>query len=95
MPTTHRLKTLPPFFDAVVRGDKTFEVRKDDRSFQAGDTLVLEHFDPEKEGVPFAAPPVNKPDPIHLRCTYVLRGGQFGIEPGYVVLGISKTTPEN
>lgn len=89
MATTHTLKTLPPFFDAVVRGDKTFEVRKDDRAFQAGDTLVLNHYDPEKDGVPFAAPYI-KPDPIMLRCTYVLRGGQFGIEPGYVVLGISK-----
>lgn len=95
MSTTHTLKTLPPFFDAIARGDKTFEVRKDDRAFQAGDTLVLNHYDPEKEDHPFAAPRINKPDSIVLRCTYVLRGGQFGIEPGYVVLGIAKTTPEN
>ena len=28
---THELKILKPYFDAVVSGDKTFEIRKDDR----------------------------------------------------------------
>lgn len=37
----HVLKTLPDYFDAVARGEKTFEVRRDDRGFQKGDILVL------------------------------------------------------
>jgi hypothetical protein len=32
---------VQPFFDEVWEGRKTFEVRKDDRDYQAGDTVVL------------------------------------------------------
>ncbi len=38
---THELKILKPYFDAVVSGDKTFEIRKDDRPYKIGDTLIL------------------------------------------------------
>lgn len=38
----HKLKILPEYFEAVKSGSKTFEVRKDDRGFQAGDTLFLQ-----------------------------------------------------
>jgi hypothetical protein len=38
---THELKTLPIYWDAIKRGEKLFEVRKNDRFFQAGDTVVL------------------------------------------------------
>lgn len=37
----HELKTDPEVFDAVARGEKTFEIRKDDRGFSVGDTLLL------------------------------------------------------
>jgi len=37
----HELKTDPFVFDEVQAGDKTFEIRKDDRGFRVGDTLVL------------------------------------------------------
>ena len=42
----HELKCWPEFFDAVDRGDKTFEVRRDDRGFQVGDTLRLHRYRP-------------------------------------------------
>lgn len=45
--TTHRLKTWPEPFAAVVSGEKTHEVRKDDRGFKVGDTLVLCEWIPE------------------------------------------------
>ncbi len=45
--TLHKLKTWPTFFAAVERGIKTFEVRKNDRNFQVGDTLLLEEWNPE------------------------------------------------
>lgn len=38
---THDLKILPEYFDAVAFGLKTFEVRKNDRDFKAGDTINL------------------------------------------------------
>lgn len=37
----HELKTWPPYFDAVARGLKTFEIRKNDRDFRRGDILWL------------------------------------------------------
>jgi hypothetical protein len=46
----HILKIEPPFFQAVVDGLKTFEIRKDDRGFQAGDDLTLREFDPAYKG---------------------------------------------
>lgn len=90
MPATHHLKTWPAYFDAVERGDKTFEVRKNDRAFQAGDTLMLEYFDPSR-------PPEQWQgfgrQPIMRRVTFVLPGGEFGIEPGYVVMGLAEVEP--
>lgn len=81
MPTMHNLKCLAPYYDAVLRGDKLFDVRKDDRSFQTGDTINLQRIENNPaEYVHFPA--------LICTVTYVLRGGQFGIEPGYVVLGI-------
>lgn len=46
--TTHDLKCWPEFFDAIARGEKTFEVRKNDRGFQKGDRLRLLKYDPNR-----------------------------------------------
>lgn len=43
----HELKTWPVYFARLLSGEKTFEIRKDDRGFQAGDYLVLREFDPD------------------------------------------------
>jgi hypothetical protein len=83
----HHLKTWPQFWYAVGRGDKNFEVRKDDRAYQTGDTLMLEYYDPEEPQ------PVYHHEPIERIVTFVLPGGQFGIEPGYVVMGLSHPDP--
>jgi hypothetical protein len=48
MTTTHELKCLPVFYDAVVAGTKEFEVRKNDRNFQPGDTVILKEYNPLK-----------------------------------------------
>lgn len=41
---THELKILPQYFEKVLDGSKTFEIRKDDRGFEVGDILVLKEF---------------------------------------------------
>lgn len=41
----HELKIYPNFFKAVISGEKTFEVRKNDRQFKAGDMLALNEYD--------------------------------------------------
>ena len=38
--TTHQLKTWPEYFASIIDGTKMFEVRKADRSFKVGDTLL-------------------------------------------------------
>lgn len=81
----HRLKTWGPYFDAVISGAKPFEVRRDDRGFQQGDRVQLVevlHYDD-------SVVPTGREAMYEI--TYVLTGGQFGIEPGHVVLGLGGT----
>jgi len=47
MSTTHNLKCWPGPFAAVASGLKTFEVRKDDRPYAVGDTLLLRAWCPD------------------------------------------------
>lgn len=79
MKRTHELKTRPAYFDAIRSRDKKFDVRRDDRGFQKGDTLVLREWSPERVGY--------TGNEERRTIKYVLTGGQLGIEPGYVVLG--------
>lgn len=89
MPRHHRLKTLPDYFQAVWDGDKNFEVRRNDRGFQAGDRVtLLEHdrsavleIDPWPDGYSGRS--------ISAFVTYVLAGGAFGIQAGHCVLGLN------
>lgn len=41
----HELKIWPQYYKPVSEGKKTFEVRKNDRVFHAGDTITLREFD--------------------------------------------------
>lgn len=83
--TEHELKTVAPYFEAVKSGAKTFEVRKDDRNFQVGDTLVLREWlnDYGASGGGYFTCRV-----CRHTITYKLAGGQFGIADGYCVLGL-------
>jgi ASC-1-like (ASCH) protein len=78
---THYLKTWPPYFERIKNGQKTFEVRKNDRDFQVGDTAILNEFNPKTQE--FTG------DEVIRIITYVLHGGQFGIESGFCVFGLS------
>lgn len=39
--TTHRLKVLVKYADAIMNGTKTFEIRKNDRDYEVGDKIVF------------------------------------------------------
>jgi hypothetical protein len=43
----HELKTWPVYFEAIWEKRKSFEIRKNDRGFQAGDTVLLREYRPE------------------------------------------------
>lgn len=86
--TEHTLKTIDRYFDAIATGHKTFEVRKNDRAFQKGDILILERWDETRLGPQQTIPK----QIIRKRISYLLQGGQFGIEPAYCVLGLADVT---
>jgi hypothetical protein len=46
---THSLKTLNPYFAQVCVGEKTAELRLDDRGFEVGDTLRLQEWSEESD----------------------------------------------
>lgn len=77
----HELKTWPSFFNAVMNGVKPFEVRKLDRNFKVGDYLLLREFNPNNGSYTGAV--------CTRQITYILKGGNFGIEDGYGVLGLT------
>jgi hypothetical protein len=81
MKTTHELKCWPEYFGPVVRGEKTFEIRKEDRVFHISDWVWLREWSPDTKKHTGMS--------CIRRITYILDGGQFGIEPGYVVLGLA------
>lgn len=86
--TVHSLKTEGIYWDAVAAGEKTFEVRRDDRAFQTGDVLHLIRLTPARL---YDTDGNGLPRVIRKRITYLLQGGQFGIEPGFCVLGLGET----
>jgi hypothetical protein len=45
---THHLKVSPTYFHDLWNGNKTFEVRRNDRAFQKGDLVVLQEYDESK-----------------------------------------------
>lgn len=91
MSARHVLKVVPPYMDALLDGSKTFEVRRNDRGFQRGDTLVLWEMLPGK----CTAFPCDQcaPRSVEAEVTYVYGGDpRFGDWPaGTVVLGIKTT----
>lgn len=77
----HQLKILPKYFKEVAKGNKTFEVRKDDRKFKIGDCLVLREF----ENGEYTGQYVSK------YITYILgreEDEKQYVADGYVILGI-------
>lgn len=77
---THRLKILKPYFEAVAAGDKTFELRKDDRPYKIGDTLVLTEI---------GAKEVPTGRVIKKKVGYVLRDcPEYGLDNGYCILSL-------
>ena len=91
MTVTHIVKTWPAYFQAVKRGEKRFEIRRDDRGYQKGDLLEQREYDPQL-GVTERQHYTG--DHITHRIAYVLTGGQFGLEPGFVALSLEESSDD-
>lgn len=89
----HDLKIWPEFYAELIAGRKPFELRKNDRNFEVGDELDLYEYDPKTEQFTGC---------VAVRTvTYILGhrpdagcAATFGIQPGYVILGVSAPAQE-
>lgn len=77
---TRELKCWPEFFGPVLAGLKPFEIRKNDRDFRVGDTLVLREWCPTRQ---------DYTGRTCFRTVTYLTDYPAGLQPGYVVLGIA------
>ena len=81
----HKLKLDIEFCDAVFNGEKTFEVRLNDRGYQTGERIKFTPID--SHGVIIE----HKIAKTEYEITYILNG--WGIKNGYVVLAIMELPP--
>lgn len=86
-PKIHELKVWPPYFRAVKDGAKPFEIRYDDRGFEVGDKLFLREFSPLGYYKADEAAYYTGRTCIR-KISYILRGKEWGLMDGYVVLGL-------
>ena len=73
----HHLKIETEYYQAVEKGLKKFELRKDDRNFKVYDMLHLE----ETVNGTYTG---RKLSPIEIK--YIMRGGKYGLEDGYCIM---------
>lgn len=75
----HDVKLGTTFFDDVKTGRKTFELRKNDRGYKEGDTIVLHEY---KDGTTTGRT-------ITKKIVYMLEDF-MGLEDGYCILGLGE-----
>ncbi len=76
----HYLKTWRDPFDAVVRGAKCHEVRRNDRDFHAGDRLALLEWDNRTAKYTGRR--------IDVLVTHVTAPGTFGLPDDLIVMSV-------
>lgn len=86
MSALHELKTDPEPFKQVWSSRKTFELRRDDRKYLAGDVLHL------RELIQTVELPADKARytgrEMLLLVTYLLRSPAYGLPEGYVIMSL-------
>lgn len=76
---THVLKTWIQYFSPQEKGDKLFELRKDDRPYEVGDKFISQEFDSKNNQY------TGKETTYVI--TYILRDAEmFGLKQGYCIL---------
>jgi len=80
MQIEHELKCHSEYFQRICTGQKTFEIRKNDRDYQVGDILALREYDPKT-----GWPDHGSVDQRRVKIVYMTSYAQ---QEGYVVLGI-------
>lgn len=78
----HEIKIAPKFFEYQKNGKKKWELRKNDRDYKVGDTLILKEFR-DGENQYYTGRMLSRV------ITYILPEHE-GLTPGYVILGTDK-----
>ena len=73
-------KLLPEYFEAVLSGKKTFEIRKDEDKIRVGDVIRLKEWGYDGKYTGRVTERV---------VTYILRNvPEYGLMPGYCIISI-------
>ena len=88
----HSLKIWSKYFNAVISGEKTFEVRKNDRGFLVGDLLLLREYDPTAKT--FSGKTIGKKVTYILPLSNQLCGGCGEDSTQYVIMAINKPSAD-
>lgn len=81
--TQHVLKCEQKYLELILLGEKTFEIRLNDRKFKPGDTVQLYPWDDESKTI------LPGPQPIY-RIGYVC---DYAQQAGYVVFSLKALQP--
>lgn len=81
----HELKVWPRYFEQVRIGNKTFEIRLNDRNFQVRDILILKEFISKEDDNYYIEKEYYTDRELDCKITYIT---DFGLQTGYVCMGI-------
>lgn len=74
----HIVKIEPKYAERIITGEKTFEVRLNDRDYQKGDTLIMQPI--------YRVGDTHKYDWVSAEIAYIHSG--YGLEENFVVLAL-------
>lgn len=74
----HELKVEKEYFDVLRTGDKSFEIRKNDRNYREGDTLILWECSRNRYTGRY----------LEFLVSYIFFGPGYGLEDGYCVMSL-------
>ena len=89
---THELKTDPEVFQAVLDGLKTYEIRKNDRGFAVGDSLLLRETTHSGAAIAAGVPLAYTGRQYATWVTHMLTGPVYGLEAGWAILSLKPWT---
>lgn len=75
----HSIKIQKQYFDSMLKLQKTFEIRKNDRNYQINDTLILKEIDENK---------VYTGRELIVKVTYIYKSPIHGLKLGYCIMAV-------
>lgn len=82
MSNTNNIKIQSEYFEAVLKGDKRAEWRKNDRDYKVGDIYTLNEIGKDKKLTGRS---------VQIRITHVVYGGKFDMPADYCMFSFERT----